>query len=138
MNKWPYTTSEWKDWLKLKNRGLSPPLPNSSEWLLWLDAYKTNKEMKNVVPARTSDPLLDTEVAILELLAEEHKIGVEADWPAFSSAQKKVLSLIQNEKDISPLGVALGSLSWRYIDVGIKLRDLLRDGSAESSTIDPN
>jgi WD40 repeat protein len=38
MEKWPYETTEWKDWLKLKRAKLNPPHPYTKEWKEWLAA----------------------------------------------------------------------------------------------------
>jgi hypothetical protein len=38
MEKWPYQTQDWKDWLRFKQANASPPLPDTPEWLLWVAA----------------------------------------------------------------------------------------------------
>jgi hypothetical protein len=40
MEKWPYETQEWKDWLNYKRASLAPPLPDTPEWESWLAARK--------------------------------------------------------------------------------------------------
>jgi len=35
MEKWPYQSQDWKDWLKDKRANLNPPLPDSAEWQQW-------------------------------------------------------------------------------------------------------
>ena len=40
MEKWPYDTQAWKDWLKYKRASLNPPLPDSAEWQSWVSARK--------------------------------------------------------------------------------------------------
>jgi hypothetical protein len=32
MEKWPYHTQDWKDWLKFKRADANPPLPDTLEW----------------------------------------------------------------------------------------------------------
>ncbi len=41
MEKWPYQTQDWKDWLKYKRANLNPPLPDSAEWKSWISARET-------------------------------------------------------------------------------------------------
>ncbi|HEV2958119.1 MAG TPA: TIR domain-containing protein [Xanthobacteraceae bacterium] len=41
MDKWPYHTQEWKDWLKFKRANLDPPLPDTPEWGPWLTNQKS-------------------------------------------------------------------------------------------------
>jgi WD40 repeat protein len=36
MEKWPYHTQDWKDWLKFKRANANPPLPDTPEWQPWL------------------------------------------------------------------------------------------------------
>jgi WD40 repeat protein len=36
MEKWPYHTQIWKDWLKYKRANANPPLADTPEWLTWL------------------------------------------------------------------------------------------------------
>jgi WD40 repeat protein len=40
MEKWPYQTQDWKDWLKFKRANVNPPLPDSTDWTAWIDARK--------------------------------------------------------------------------------------------------
>jgi WD40 repeat protein len=40
MEKWPYQTQDWKDWLKFKRVNVNPPLPDSADWPAWIDAHK--------------------------------------------------------------------------------------------------
>jgi WD40 repeat protein len=42
MEKWPYRTQDWKSWLKYRQENLSPPLPDSPEWVSWSAARKAN------------------------------------------------------------------------------------------------
>ncbi len=36
MEKWPYHTQDWKNWLKYKRANAKPPLPDTPEWQPWL------------------------------------------------------------------------------------------------------
>ena len=36
MEKWPYHTQDWKDWLKFKRANANPPVPNTPEWQSWI------------------------------------------------------------------------------------------------------
>jgi hypothetical protein len=36
MEKLPYDTQDWKDWLKFSRANLNPPLPDTPEWAPWL------------------------------------------------------------------------------------------------------
>ena len=36
MEKWPYDTRAWKDWLKYQRADLIPPLPDTPEWKPWV------------------------------------------------------------------------------------------------------
>jgi hypothetical protein len=38
MEKWPYHTQDWKDWLRFKQANANPPLPNTPEWEPWRSA----------------------------------------------------------------------------------------------------
>jgi hypothetical protein len=38
MEKYPYDTQVWRDWLILVQAKAGPPLPESDEWLPWLAA----------------------------------------------------------------------------------------------------
>jgi tetratricopeptide (TPR) repeat protein/WD40 repeat protein len=38
MEKWPYQTQEWKDWLKYTRANASPPLPDAAQWQHWMAA----------------------------------------------------------------------------------------------------
>jgi WD40 repeat protein len=40
MEKWPYQTREWKDWLSYKRAGTNPPLPDTPEWNSWILAHQ--------------------------------------------------------------------------------------------------
>jgi WD40 repeat protein len=40
MEKWPYQTQAWKDWLRYKQANLNPPLPGSPEWEQWVSEHK--------------------------------------------------------------------------------------------------
>ena len=35
MEKWPYQTQDWKDWLRYKRTNGDPPLPEKPEWQNW-------------------------------------------------------------------------------------------------------
>jgi hypothetical protein len=35
MEKWPYQTQDWKDWLRFKRANANPPLPDTPEWQSW-------------------------------------------------------------------------------------------------------
>jgi WD40 repeat protein len=41
MEKWPYQTQDWKDWLKYKQANANPPLPDTAAWQSWATAHKT-------------------------------------------------------------------------------------------------
>ena len=45
MEKWPYHTQDWKDWLKFKRANASPPLPDTPEWQPWL-ALRSGEDAK--------------------------------------------------------------------------------------------
>src|ERR1700722_6182043 len=36
MEKWPYQSQDWKDWLKFKRANANPPLPDTPEWKKWI------------------------------------------------------------------------------------------------------
>jgi WD40 repeat protein len=40
MQKWPYQTQDWKDWLKFKRANANPPLPDTAEWKSWIAARR--------------------------------------------------------------------------------------------------
>ena len=40
MEKWPFDTQEWKDWLKYKRANAEPPLPYMPEWEPWVAAHQ--------------------------------------------------------------------------------------------------
>jgi hypothetical protein len=40
MEKWPYHTQDWKDWLKFKRANANPPLPDTAEWQPFLAAHR--------------------------------------------------------------------------------------------------
>jgi hypothetical protein len=35
MEKWPYQTQYWKDWLRFRRDNADPPLPGTAEWTTW-------------------------------------------------------------------------------------------------------
>jgi hypothetical protein len=39
MEKWPYQTQDWKDWLQFRRVGANPPLPGTTEWHPWIAAH---------------------------------------------------------------------------------------------------
>jgi WD40 repeat protein len=39
LEKWPYLSQRWKDWLKYVRAGSRPPLPDSAEWPDWIAAH---------------------------------------------------------------------------------------------------
>ena len=39
MEKWPYQTQDWKDWLRFKRANADPPLPDTPEWQPWVAAH---------------------------------------------------------------------------------------------------
>ena len=39
MDKWPYQTQEWKEWLRFKRAKANPPLPDTLEWQPWIAAH---------------------------------------------------------------------------------------------------
>lgn len=48
MEKWPYRSQDWKDWLKYKRQNANPPLPSSEDWSTWIAARRPDKEESNV------------------------------------------------------------------------------------------
>ena len=40
MEKWPYQTQDWKDWLTYTRANDGPPLPDTPEWQAWIAARK--------------------------------------------------------------------------------------------------
>jgi hypothetical protein len=40
MEKWPYDTQDWKDWLQFKRAHADPPLPDTPEWKEWRAARR--------------------------------------------------------------------------------------------------
>ena len=42
MEKWPYQTHDWKDWLRYKRADADPPLPDTPQWRDWIAARKAN------------------------------------------------------------------------------------------------
>jgi hypothetical protein len=41
MEKWPYESQDWKDWLRFRRE--SPPLPNTPAWKSWLAAHQSGQ-----------------------------------------------------------------------------------------------
>src|SRR5262249_22600388 len=39
MEKWPYRTQDWKDWLRFKRANANPPLPNTPDWQSWIAVH---------------------------------------------------------------------------------------------------
>jgi WD40 repeat protein len=39
MEKWPYQSQDWKDWLKFKRAHANPPLPGTAGWKDWIVAH---------------------------------------------------------------------------------------------------
>jgi WD40 repeat protein len=37
LEKWPYQSESWKEWLKYRRAGDNPPLPNTSDWGTWVN-----------------------------------------------------------------------------------------------------
>jgi len=42
LEKWPYQTQDWKEWLRLKRANTNPPLPESREWQDWTKTHKVD------------------------------------------------------------------------------------------------
>jgi len=40
MEKWPYQSHDWKDWLKFKRAHANPPLPDTAGWKDWIAARR--------------------------------------------------------------------------------------------------
>jgi WD40 repeat protein len=40
MEKWPYRSQDWKDWLRFKRANADPPLPNTAEWKDWIAVHR--------------------------------------------------------------------------------------------------
>ena len=38
MEKWPYQSPDWKDWLRYKRANADPPLPDTPKWTAWIAA----------------------------------------------------------------------------------------------------
>jgi hypothetical protein len=45
MEKYPYDTQAWKDWLKYKRANANPPLADTKEWQPWLAARTSGTTM---------------------------------------------------------------------------------------------
>jgi hypothetical protein len=45
MEKWPYQSQEWKEWLRFRRE--SPPLPNTAEWKSWLATRKSGRSSRS-------------------------------------------------------------------------------------------
>jgi len=43
MEKWPYHTQDWKDWLRFKIANADPPLPDTPEWQPWIAAHRLDR-----------------------------------------------------------------------------------------------
>jgi WD domain, G-beta repeat len=43
MEKWPYHTQDWKDWLRFKKANADPPLPDTPEWQPWIAAHRLDR-----------------------------------------------------------------------------------------------
>jgi WD40 repeat protein len=43
LEKWPYHTQDWKEWLNYRRNGLNPPLPDSPEWSPWVAGRDTSR-----------------------------------------------------------------------------------------------
>ncbi len=39
MDKWPYQTQDWKEWLRFKRANANPPFPDTPEWQTWVAAH---------------------------------------------------------------------------------------------------
>jgi WD40 repeat protein len=44
MEKWPYQTADWKDWLKYKRASANPPLPDTPTWPSWIAARRATSK----------------------------------------------------------------------------------------------
>jgi hypothetical protein len=40
MQKWPYVSPDWKDWLAFERAKAHPPLPDSADWAAWIAARR--------------------------------------------------------------------------------------------------
>jgi WD40 repeat protein len=40
MEKWPYQSQDWKDWLRFKRANANPPLPDSAAWKDWIATHR--------------------------------------------------------------------------------------------------
>ena len=40
MEKWPYATQDWKDWLPFKRANADPPFPDAPEWQSWRASHQ--------------------------------------------------------------------------------------------------
>jgi WD40 repeat protein len=40
MEKWPYQSQDWKDWLKFKRANANPPRPDTAGWKDWIVAHR--------------------------------------------------------------------------------------------------
>jgi WD40 repeat protein len=47
MEKWPYQTQDWKDWVKFNRANLNPPLPDTPKWQAWLAAHQQGRGGSN-------------------------------------------------------------------------------------------
>jgi WD40 repeat protein len=41
MEKWPYHTQDWKDWLKFKRANANPPFPDTPQWQSWIADHES-------------------------------------------------------------------------------------------------
>lgn len=44
LEKWPYDTQDWKDWLTFKRANANPPLPDTAEWQPFLAAHRSRRK----------------------------------------------------------------------------------------------
>ena len=50
MEKWPYHTQAWKDWLKFQRSNLNPPLPGTLQWKSWVAARSSDSTAPRLNP----------------------------------------------------------------------------------------
>jgi WD40 repeat protein/tetratricopeptide (TPR) repeat protein len=144
MEKWPYQTQDWKEWLKFTRAGARPPLPDAADWQSFVAArdhrdvrtepvVSDNLNGLSIQKMHVGDPI--AALAAYELDVDTSKSSQQfgqasnamqrGDARLQSGDQAGALAAYQESLDIlSKLIAAHQRVSWRQCEVLFKVADV--------------
>jgi WD40 repeat protein/tetratricopeptide (TPR) repeat protein len=143
LEKWPYQTQDWKEWLKFTRAGARAPLPDAAGWQTWVAARDRRDAPPKPVTSENLSELenlkLDSGDQVAALAAYELDVDTSAASEQFRQAsnamqrgdaklqsgdQAGALAAYQESLDILNKLIAMHQrVSWRQCEVLFKIAD---------------